>query len=677
MSLDNFYKLRRDFIVLGLTGKMRSGLDLIVQILTQDKLSEDQLSFLKEFQDTYKGVSFSESRKIRRIVDFYKYQKNWIKFEVLDYRSVVLLFILHQNRDSDNELFAENISNWINELGNYKDFKYPRFGSNHPIAKGSSEFLQSDFRDFLIPNLEVLEIAFKDDSSLFESLKEYDSNFFFSDKYKKFAKAFFEKLDSFSPYLRYRLLHITAYILRRFGTLELEVIKNDQDEDGLVHIYTVADVINRLIKIHRNDKGRDKKTAHVIIDRLKNSYELTYFKEKYSGFYMVGGNAEVELRQQRINSKFSNFKQIKNIDQNKNLTIKLDETEFKVDEFKKGTFEGFDVENCLQKVDYHTYLNRNISFDEITKEYKSVPTKLKNKSLDKTNEFYVYQPFLLQVLKLTALIQQPGLIQPNYVERIMQIAHIAKLNSGCISRQVGAVVTDSHFSVKGIGWNDVPVGQIPCSLRDLRDLDKGETESFSKLELGKTEHRYNDGKSFNENIIADFAQQKGVLDENLKGRSCSFCFKTFHNNYEGKENQVHTRSLHAEENAMLQITKYGGQGLEKGNLFTTASPCELCAKKAFQLGIKNIFFIDLYPGISKNHILEGGKDASSNPNLFQYQGAIGRGYQKLYKPFMSVKDETTLRTQIKPTKNTKVKVQDLTDDKSKQERIFKILNEKI
>ncbi|WP_235846252.1 deaminase [Morganella psychrotolerans] len=63
-----------------------------------------------------------------------------------------------------------------------------------------------------------------------------------------------------------------------------------------------------------------------------------------------------------------------------------------------------------------------------------------------------------------------------------------------------------------------------------------------------------------------------------------------------ENNQVHTRSLHAEENAFLQISKYGGTGVQHGSLYTTASPCELCAKKAYQLGIKEIVFIDLIRG---------------------------------------------------------------------------------
>lgn len=59
----------------------------------------------------------------------------------------------------------------------------------------------------------------------------------------------------------------------------------------------------------------------------------------------------------------------------------------------------------------------------------------------------------------------PGLISPTPMERVMQFAYTAKTNSGCISRQVGTAITDSNYSVKVIGWNDVPEGQAPFSLR--------------------------------------------------------------------------------------------------------------------------------------------------------------------------------------------------------------------
>lgn len=131
----------------------------------------------------------------------------------------------------------------------------------------------------------------------------------------------------------------------------------------------------------------------------------------------------------------------------------------------------------------------------------------------------------------------------------------------------------------------------------------------------------------------------------LNGKPCAFCFKTVHNHYEGEANQVHTRSLHAEENAMLQITKLGGQGVENGILFTTASPCELCSKKAYQLGIDTIYFIDPYPGISNDQILRGGRN-ETQPKMIPFSGAIGLAYHKCYDAFMSYKDEVTMTLEM-------------------------------
>jgi deoxycytidylate deaminase len=122
----------------------------------------------------------------------------------------------------------------------------------------------------------------------------------------------------------------------------------------------------------------------------------------------------------------------------------------------------------------------------------------------------------------------------------------------------------------------------------------------------------------------------------LNGRNKAFCFKSEYNSYKDEKNQVHTRSLHAEENAFLQVSKYGLSAIEGGILFTTASPCELCAKKAYQLGISNIIYIDPYPGIALTHILQGG---SKKPELTIFSGAIGRAFHKLYSPIVAYKDE--------------------------------------
>ena len=93
----------------------------------------------------------------------------------------------------------------------------------------------------------------------------------------------------------------------------------------------------------------------------------------------------------------------------------------------------------------------------------------------------------------------------------------------------------------------------------------------------------------------------------------------------------------------MQLAKYGTIGIKGGKLFTTASPCELCAKKAYQLGIKEIYYIDTYPGISMQHILDCG---DKKPDLILFQGAIGRAYVSLYNPMLPLKDEIKAITGI-------------------------------
>lgn len=127
----------------------------------------------------------------------------------------------------------------------------------------------------------------------------------------------------------------------------------------------------------------------------------------------------------------------------------------------------------------------------------------------------------------------------------------------------------------------------------------------------------------------------------MHGRKFSYCFKDIYNGLKNDKNQVYTRALHAEENAFLQISKYGGQPIKGGYLFCTASPCELCSKKAFQLGIRKIYYIDPYPGIAQKHILSFGKK-KYNPDVELFCGAIGEAYVRLYRPMIAPKDELEL-----------------------------------
>ena len=80
-------------------------------------------------------------------------------------------------------------------------------------------------------------------------------------------------------------------------------------------------------------------------------------------------------------------------------------------------------------------------------------------------------------------------------------------------------------------------------------------------------------------------------------------------------------------------------GLKGGTMYVTASPCVLCSKKAYQIGIRDIVYLDPYTDIAPDLILNCGFDI---PNLRPFRGAIGSAFYKFYQPFMPYKDELAI-----------------------------------
>lgn len=379
--------------------------------------------------------------------------------------------------------------------------------------------------------------------------------------------------------------------LRKSGT----AFSEEPDPESILFI---PELIKRAVQaIQQASTAEGNKTTYIVIDALRHPYEIRHLNRSINNFFTIAVNTKDEDR----------IKRLQNIQYSQKQIEELDNIEYPDIISKAEDYSGIvkqNIQACLEISDI--YISNTGSKDQSIKQM----TK--------------------QLIKYIALMQHPGLVTPTPEERCMQSAVVARSNSGCISRQVGAVVTDSHFSIKSVGWNDVPQGQVPCLLRNSSHLLTAtyDENSYSRYELSN-------------NIFQRILKEKYSENDSIKGRNISFCFKSVYTKTDKKleGNQVHTRSLHAEENAFLQIAKYGGQSIMGGNLFTTASPCELCAKKAYQLGIKNIFFIDPYPGIASEHILNSGQ---SKPNLKIFEGAVRSSYHKLYEPIMPYKDELTI-----------------------------------
>lgn len=624
MKLDKLYSLRSDFTIIGLTGRTGSGCSRIAELLSKSfsNLESEGLRDESEFTDEIFKRKYTICRS------YLSYEGNWSAFEIIRYVDVLVFYILNKHGQSREDLEA-----MLKEY--YKE----------SLKEDNTSILQTIARKVILIDARYNELIsniknlppfheIKSDEEL-ENL----GNLFFNSEFQKLKNELFNSLESNNGYFRTRcLLHWVSCNLRACG----DALGNNQKD--ISNIFSIANLINRLIKakkvINKN------KPTKIVIDSLRNSLEIMFFKERYSAFYMVATKDVIGNSKNRINERLKD-KITECNERNRiiNKILELDSIEYKTKDFSAGDFSSPDVENCIQKSDYHIF---NLKKDMLQK-------FVADNYNDNNNGFFTRQE---QLMKFIALIQQPGLITPSSAERAMQIANTAKLNSGCISRKVGAVVTDSTYSVSAIGWNDVAKGHTPCNLRSVTDFFQNDeilknSSHYSPFEKGEesenSSYKYKGGNpgNFHDALVDYFENSYQSKSQDLKGKNCSFCFKTVHNHYEGEANQVHTRSLHAEENAMLQITKNGGIGAEGGFLFTTASPCELCAKKAYQLGITKIFFIDPYPGISVDQILRGGK-IKAQPKLIPFYGAIGNAYHELYDSFMSYKDEISMTLELQP-----------------------------
>lgn len=627
--VDEIYKLRKSFSIIGLTGRMSVGCTEVA-----DRLSMSKKKFVE-----LKGVEYRDWKEIRHPektdgefgTELYKRKHklvqeycevNWQKYEVVDYNRVLLLYLIElvKNEANSQAKFVDALIDLYKRSleGHDDDLK----GGFELDRKRLDEICsKNDFSGLVNLLKQVGDVRSCRDENQLERLR----TLFFDSQLRKLFDDLVYYFDETNYYLEAFFFHKLANRIRAHNSWE----DYHKREISIENVYNIAKTINRLIKAY---KAVNRDNCHVVIDGLKSSLEIMFFKERYSAFYMMSMHNE-DGQKDRLKDRIKHKDHIE-------LTVSkvedLDKIEHDSSDFGARGFYGQDVENCIQKSEVHLRYNNDLP------DYKGGP--------------HNFTTLSEQLMKIQALIQQPGIITPTGIERCMQVAFNSKFNSGCISRQVGAVITDKGRAIKSVGWNDTPKNVMACLFRTVEELPKPQGLAYSEFEVHGFEFKYEENKvegidktgsevevvtnkAFVGNNFAQNATE--VMKPTLvkvkgEGKNCAFCFKTLHNKFEGEKNQVHTRSLHAEENAMLQISKYGGQQLVGGILFTTASPCELCAKKAYQLGIAEVYFIDKYPGISMEHVLKTG---SQIPKLVPFTGVIGKSFNKLYEPLMAYKDE--------------------------------------
>lgn len=586
---DIFNSLRNEYMIIGLTGAIGSGCTSGAEFLSKKELDSDKLINSVQNKDEF-STDYRRSKILKE--DCHKY--GWNRFYHIKV-SNILFFILITSLNKISEKKDKEIFDIDIDKIKLKD-----------VLKDKVKLKPSEISN-LIKKCKKLskninkKVYFKGKEENTKKILDYINNFINThiDKENEKYTILFQKIGE---------------SIRKNGNIfsyeesKLEKLYGFDDSIKDIPVVFIAKIIREVIKLlderQTIKEGKDKK--FYVIDALRNTYEIEFFKNRYSSFYLLSILASQNIRSERLRKDFKFTKK----------------TLQEVSSFEKNSkdISSQDIDTCIGKGDI--FINNDVN----------EPSK---------------HSLYFQLLKYVSLIKNPGMFTPTEDEKYMQVAFTARYNSGCISRQVGAVVVGCDGYIRGFGWNDVPEGHISCLYRTADDLlNNAQNMIFSEYERSaEFFNEINKLKPSEKNLPFCFKDVRNGIEKRKEINKLSSIKKLKNNpklidkisNLIKIKNPTRERALHAEENAFLQVSKSGGQSVSNGTLFTTDSPCQLCAKKAMQLKISRIVYIDAYSDISTDQTLKSG-EKERYPNMEMFSGAIGTAYHRLYIPIIGLKD---------------------------------------
>ncbi len=317
------------------------------------------------------------------------------------------------------------------------------------------------------------------------------------------------------------------------------------------HGYLMIEALNTLKKINKTSKP-------VVIDSIKNHKEVYELRQNYFKTYLVNIDAEKDIRYKRVESKYSSKEEFEEDDERESGE---DQPEY-----------GQQVKKCVDLADI--VVNNNTSLQDLHEKLE----------------------------KYLRLIKNPKQYRPSKDEKGMTYAFRESGRSRCLKRKVGAAIMkniEGRTALIACGFNDVPVGVVPCG-----DMGKCMRDFYRDQKCS----------TCGEPIILMF-------------HKCSKCGTTIPKDW-GKMIRKHLdlcRALHAEEMAILNCTKKK-VSLKGATLYVTTYPCLLCAKKIIEVGIKEVVYVDPYPYEEAVKML-----SQVHVRTTKFEGVKEQAFHRLYK----------------------------------------------
>lgn len=696
-TVEKVFEERSEFIIIGLTGSTDSGLSAMTDVLTSD--------FDRLLLSEISGEDVTSRLEYENICNYA--QRHWKKFDLIKARDIIITYILENHKslkrfydDISQELFknTEFCNRTYAALESYKrELDAGEDTSGFSVSSEIDDFIQSCYATsleecLLLKNNELTNYidVLRNKNGVIWNTRP-DLSLYIYTKYI---------LPAVGKVIREMTRHYVSLFqrygneIRFFGTLDMTQWKTRLEEIQTVgkfdYFYSIAKRINTFIKIRRAPMSNQKSVpVRIVIDSLKNPYEFSFLKDRYSAYYTFAmlEKRETEYDDNRFAEKNhdilyeqpnmikNNFKifvrlMVEQLQRNvalvdgltyeylqalmepekfmKYLYKKLEEAEREEEKYMKlcpiqQTFHYSEeyAQAGIMKEEFFFYqkilrepVRAFCMMSDLFPFYlQDIQSATQNSDIFFSNMNTGKNELVYQIVRYVSLIMHPGLVPPTKEERCMQAAFSAKVNSGCISRQVGAVVTDKNYNILSLGWNDVHCDKVPCVFRSLKNLQKSRDKRvYSDLELR------NSGL-FKKSIMKYDFMDTNMVNCILDGLPSAYCFKSMYNGLIHGNNPDYSRAIHAEARAFWACNK---ELAKDGCLFTTSSSCENCTMLANEYGIKKIYYIEKYPGISQEHVNASGTE-ENRAKFILFEGVTGEAYMKIYTPIMPLKDELQLR----------------------------------
>lgn len=236
-------------------------------------------------------------------------------------------------------------------------------------------------------------------------------------------------------------------------------------------------------------------------------------------------------------------------------------------------------------------------------------------------------------------------VTPTKEEYGMYAAHTASLQSACLSRQVGASITDADGVVISVGHNDVPKfgGGLYTEDDNISPYSKDSRCVHRDQRCHNDLHKQKLKQSL-EKILRDHfeASLKGSSDLPKFLHMVPDITESLYKNSQIKSLIEYSRAIHAEMDAIISLGR-GGTGINKGStIYTTTFPCHNCARHIVAAGITKVVYIEPYEkslALSLHDDAMSHKKSESKVWLKPFQGVAPSRYQVFFKNTTPEKDK--------------------------------------